>query len=259
MNPMPVVTAVIPVHNHKNWINEAVDSVACQDYRPLRIVVVDDGSTDGSAEAVLNSLYRPREPAQQGEPWAALGRLTKWGVDVMVQRFNEAHGPAFARNWGMQVGWDGTDLFAFLDSDDLYLAGKISRSVAKFVDAPDHIGAVYSDYETLRPDGLRLMQYKEPFDRAKLLRECIVNCDSLVSRKAIEVCGVFDESLRVCEDFDLWLRVSEHFILVHLPEPLLTIRVGPHSSSATLKSEVWQRCYSRVFEKAQQRMLEKRK
>lgn len=249
-----LVTAVIPVHNHENWVFDAVESVASQDYRPLRIVVVDDGSTDNSTHAVLKHLYKPRQPEKQGEPWVAMGKLPQWDVDVMVQRFSQAHGPSFARNWGFRVGWDGTDLFAMLDSDDVYLPGKIARSVAKFQEAPDHIGIVYSDYDTVRPDGLRVRQYKEPFDRARLLQECIINCDSLISKKALNDCGVFDEQLRVAEDYDLWLRVTEQFMAVHLPEPLLLIRVGMHSSTSTVPSETWKQCYARVFQKVHERI-----
>lgn len=249
----PSVTVVIPVHNHAGWVNDAIDSVASQDYRPLRIVVVDDGSTDGSSDAVLRRLYKLRGPAVQGEPFAALGKLTKWGVDVMVQRFKEARGPAFARNWGMRIGWEGTDIFGLLDSDDLYSPGKVSRSVAKFVECPEHVGVVYSDYDTLRPDGVRLRQYKEPFDRFVLLRECIVNCDSLVSKKAVEACGLMDEEMRVCEDYDWWVRISERFMLVHLPESLVTVRVGEHSSTSSVPKEVWQWCYQRVMNKARER------
>lgn len=249
--PEPIVTIIIPCHNHAKWVNEAVDSAASQDYPFKRIVVVDDGSTDGSADLVLKRLYKPRGPEVQGEPFAAAGKLTTWDTQVMIQRFKSSHGPSFARNWGMKVGWDGTDIFAFLDSDDTFSGGKITKSVAKFTEG---VGAVYSDYDTLNDAGLRLRQFKEPFSRQRLVRECIVNCDSLVSKQAIFECGGFDESLRCCEDFDLWLRVSEKFLIYHLAESLVTVRVGTHSSSATVDKSVWNACYSRVFAKMQERL-----
>lgn len=249
----PQVTVVIPVHDHMDWVFEAVESAARQDYRPLRIVVVDDGSTDGSADAVARQLYRPKGPSQQGEPWACLGQLTKWKVDVLVHRFKDARGPSFARNWGMKAAWEGTDVFAFLDSDDLYEPGKISKSVARFLDAPGLVGAVYSDYDTLRPDGLRVREWKEPYSRQRLLQECIVNCDSLVSKEAIDAVGGFDDTLRVVEDYDLWLRLSEKFLISHVPESLVTVRVGEHSSTSRVQTETWRRCYARVFEKLRER------
>ncbi len=249
---MKSVTAVIPVHNHAGWCMDAVRSVAEQDHRPLRIVVVDDGSTDGSAEVVLGALSNVRCPEVQGEPKVWMGMLAEHGVSVMVQSFAQARGPAFARNWGVRVSRDGTDYFAFLDSDDYYHPGKISLSVRKFLD-DERVAVVYSDYDTLRPDGLRLRQYKEPFSRRRLLQECLVNCDSLISAAAIDAVGGMDESLRVCEDYDWWLRISERFLAVHVPESLLTIRVGSHSSSSTVRSETWKACYGRVFEKLKER------
>lgn len=251
----PTVTVVIPCHNHCGWINDAIDSVARQDYDAKRVIVVDDGSTDGSTKAVVDRLYRPKAPEKQGEPWVALGQVHTHGkMDLFIHRFPQARGPAFARNWGIKNGWEGTDIFGFLDSDDLYEPGKLTKSVAKFLQAPDHIGAVYSDFDTLRPDGLRLRQYKEPFDKLRLTRECLVNCDSLVSKKALETVGLFDEDLRVCEDFDLWLRVADQYVLAHIAESLVTVRVGEHSSSATIPSERWQRDYARVMQKMQERL-----
>lgn len=248
---LPLVTAVIPCHNHAHWVEDAVASVVAQDYPNKRLVVVDDGSTDTSTAAVLGLMRSVNTPAKQEEVWAAWGLIE--GVVTMVQQLPRSHGPAFARNWGMRVAWEGTDAFAFLDSDDVYLPGKISKSIELIRAATFPVGVVYSDFDTVRPDGLRLRQYKEPYSRERLLRECIANCDSLVTREAIERCGDFDEDLRVCEDYDLWLRISEHFVLLHVPESLVDIRVGEHSSTSRVATDTWQRCHARVFQKLDER------
>lgn len=245
------VTVIIPCHNHAQWVMTAVWSVVAQDHPSKRIVVVDDGSTDGSSEKVLAGLVDVKTPTQQGEPWTCLGTVAGSDTQLMLSRFREAHGPSFARNWGIKSGWEGTDAFMFLDSDDVYLPGKMPRSVAKWAEAPEHVGGVYSDYETSNENtGLRIRHYKEPFSRDRLVRECLPNMDSLVSRLALEQCGLFDETMRCCEDYDLWFRLSERFIVIHVPEPLLLLRVGTHSSSSTVNQETWQRCYANVFEKA---------
>jgi glycosyltransferase involved in cell wall biosynthesis len=251
---LPAVSVIIPLHNHEKWVNNALDSVLTQSYPNKRIVVVNDGSTDGSLKKVVDRLYRPRGPEKQGEPWVCQGKARpNMDTDVMVCSFSQAHGPSFARNWGVKVSWEGSDAFCFLDSDDYYMPNKIARSVAKWQEQPDYIGAVYSDYDTLGETGLRLRQYKEPFSRMRLIQECLVNCDSLVSKRAFSVVGLFDEELRTCEDYDLWMRISEHFLIVHLPEPLLTIRVGSHSSSSTIAREAWQKNWNRVMAKAKSR------
>lgn len=242
------VAAVVPVHDHERWVADAVRSVAAQDHRPLRLVVVDDGSTDGSLDRVL-SLMDQYASAGRG-PVVARGRVGD--VPTTVLRYEQAAGPAAARNRGMEAEWAWADAFALLDSDDAYAPSKVSRSVARLAASPD-VGAVYSDYDTVTDDGTVVRQYKEPFCRRRLLQECIVNCDSVVRKSALEAVGVFDESLRTCEDYDLWLRLSERYLLSHLAEPLVTIRVGPHSSSATVPTETWRRCHARVFEKLRER------
>lgn len=245
---LPHVAAVIPCHNHRQWVVDAMASIASQDYENKRIVVVDDGSTDGSLDVVLSSLIRPNL-VHPGE-WHGFFMNTI----VHVLRNEVAAGPSAARNRGIKYAWDAADIFAFLDSDDMYAPEKLSRSVKPFLDHPDEIGVVYSDYSTLRPDGLRVREYKEPYSRKRLLQECIVNCDSLVSKTALAACGLFDATLRVVEDFDLWLRVSERFIFYHLPEDLVTIRVGEHSSTSKVAQATWAECYQKVMQKARERL-----
>ncbi len=251
----PLVTVVIPCHNHARWVNEAIGSVLAQDYPSKQIVVVDDGSTDGSSAAIKFTLESPSGPTRIEEPDVFWGTRRGNPTPIMVCTFSQARGPSFARNYGIRAGGEGSPLFAFLDSDDLYLPGKLSRSVAKWQESPQHIGGVYSDYETFNADtGARVREYKEPFSRERLVRECVANMDSLVSKAALDACGVFDETMRTCEDYDLWMRVSEKFILVHIPEALVAIRVGDHSSSTTVPNEVWQANWQKVMRKAQARM-----
>lgn len=249
---LPSVTAVIPCHNHVQWVLDAIESVASQNYKNKRIVVVDDGSTDGSFERVADSLYKPRRLTDK-DVRIAVGRTPNHPVDLIIYRFETASGPSFARNHGIKAAWDGTDIFAFLDSDDMYEPGKISQSVERFMEAPQLVGAVYSDYDTLSPKGTRFREYKEPYSRARLVQECIVNCDSLVNKAALGAAGLFDEELRVCEDFDLWLRISESHTLVHIPESLVTIRVGSHSATGNVQKDVWEACYKRVMQKTHER------
>jgi glycosyltransferase involved in cell wall biosynthesis len=251
-----LVTAVVPLHNHANWVGDALESLDRQELPAERVIVVDDGSTDGSFDAAAAGLERAQPLTVEGVACAP-ARLVRGyrrgaGTEVWLLRYETARGPSFARNRGLELGLGlGTDLFALLDSDDLYAPGKLARSVPRFADPL--VGAVYSDYDTLRPDGLRLREWKPAFTTDRLKRECIVNCDSLVSAAAIQKCGGFDEALRVCEDYDLWLRISERYLIVHLAESLVTVRVGQHSSTSTVKSEVWNGCWRRVMEKANAR------
>ena len=252
----PRVTAILPLHNHAKWVGDAVSSIDRQDYPNKQIIVVDDGSTDGGHEVVLRELINRQKAVINGlvgDPEAYVGKHRNCRTDIVLIRYKNASGPSFARNRGMELGFSmGSELFAFLDSDDVYLPGKIAKSVNVFVKNPQ-VGAVYSDYNTINPDGLLMREYKEPFSRKRLFRECLPNCDSLVSVDAIKSCDGFDEQMRTCEDYDLWMRISEKYLIYHLPEALVKIRVGPHSSSATVPSATWQKNYARVFEKVQER------
>ena len=244
MELKPKVTAIIPCHNHRKWLGDAITSILVQSYLVKSLIIVDDHSTDGSAEYVKEMIKETRM-----EP-----------IIKLVENTTEKHGPSIARNIGIQTGWENTDLFAFLDSDDIYHKDKIKKSVEIFNKDPQNIGVVYSDYNTLSIEtGQKYRQYKEPFSRERLIQECIVNCDSLISKRAFETCGLFDEQLRVCEDYDRWLHFSERFVICHIPEALVDIRVGSHSSTSTVKSEIWKQCYSRVMQKIQERMNGKQK
>lgn len=245
--PEPLVTTIIPVHNHVQWVNEAVDSVIYNSYPRKKIVLVDDGSEDGSAEAVIRRIYRPRGPAEQGAIWACFGKIMNTNAEILVLRASKAGGPSFARNTGIRFTFQETDIYAFLDSDDTYSRDKISKSVELLAE-PD-VAAAYSDYECLHPDGLRVVERKQPFSREVLIRECIVNMDSLIKKEVFAKVGLFDETLRCCEDYDLWLRIAKHFMIAHIPEVLLTIRVGNHSSSTQVSKEIWNQCYQKVMVK----------
>ena len=116
---MPRVSVVIPSYNRLYLLPEALDSVRAQAFEDLEILVVDDGSTDGTADADL-------------------------GGDVRVIR-KENGGPSAARNLGVREA--RADLVAFLDSDDRWRDGKLSTQVKLLEEAPDSV-LVYAREET---------------------------------------------------------------------------------------------------------------
>lgn len=243
----PRVVGVIPLHNHARWILDAIYSLVNQDYKPEAIVVINDGSTDVSREVVLGAISSHLTYLHDCRT-AISGTID--GVDIRYLEHPEACGPAAARNTGIKALWDRADLFALLDSDDLYEPGKIRRSVEHFTRG---VGVVYSDNTVVHEDGRSVREWRVPFSQKQLFSRCIVNCDSLVSKEAFSVCGLFDESLRVCEDYDLWVRVSKKFYLAHVPEPLVTIRAGRHSSTFTVANEIWAQCHEAIRTKHNQK------
>lgn len=243
------ISVIIPNHNYGDWIDEAISS-AVTTYEPEHnIVVIDDGSTDHSWEVICNVCNLSGDESER----ILHGRIAH--CPIMAYRFTEAGGPSRARNRGIQLIAEETDLFGFLDSDDIYLPGKIGESVKLFETDKIHIGAIYTDYITQNAAGTRSVQYKEPFSRARLLEECIVHSACMVNKLALLKCGGYDELLRTCEDYDLWLRISENFVILHIPEPLMIVRVGQHSSSVTVERKLWEENWSTVMRKMHMRYI----
>jgi glycosyltransferase involved in cell wall biosynthesis len=248
----PVVVGLVPVHNHEDWCVGAIYSLLVQSLLPQHIVVVDDGSTDASATNIISAFSLTQAPDLVCNNTSCRVWQSK---NITLLSTEQAGGPARARNIGLSYYKQRemhVDLFALLDSDDLYLPDKIERSVRAWLKAPDVLAVVYSDYFTMGPD-FSHPQYKEPYSANRLYQECIVNSDSLISSASIEAVGGYDESLRVCEDYDLWLRLSERFLMYHLADPLVRIRVGGHSSTASVPRPEWEACYRRVVAKCHER------
>src|SRR5690625_3525723 len=126
----PTVTVVIPTYNRAHVVHRAIDSVLGQTFADFELIVVDDGSTDGT-EAVLSTYTDPR-------------------IRYLVQLVNR--GVSAARNRGIKEARG--EFVAFLDSDDEWFPEKLERQVNRFKRAPDNVGLVYCGVETVgRPSG----------------------------------------------------------------------------------------------------------
>ena len=183
---MPRVSAIIPTYNRKAFVLEAIESVLAQTYKDYELIVVDDGSDDGTAEALK----------QYGER-----------IRYVYQRHG---GVSTGRNRGLELARG--EFIAFLDSDDLWLPKKLQMQVA-FMDANPQAQICYTDEIWIRR-GVRVNPRKK---HAKYsgwiypycLPLCIISPSSALMRRDIfaEV-GSFDPAFPVCEDYDLWLRVA---------------------------------------------------
>lgn len=239
------VTAVMPVHNHERWVRTALESLLKQTRRPDRFAIVENGSIDDSRNVIKRMLTNRNEHSEGGQ-LSCSGFLD--GIPTWFYSTSTALGPATARNYGMEIFRNDTDVFAFLDSDDIYEPTKIEASLPFFENK--HVGVVYSDYTTFNEQtGIEVREYKEPFSYLGLQRDCIINCDSLVAKEAVLSVGGFDNSMRTCEDYDLWLRLCRNCIAVHIPESLVKIRVGNHSSTANVPKETWNSNWAKIREK----------
>ncbi len=238
----PVVTVVIPCHNHADMVCGAIDSIFAQDYRPINIIVVDDGSKDNPKQVIEESVASKNQT----------------DIKTTVIRNETAQGPSAARNIAIEKMWGQTDVFMMLDADDLYLPGKISKSVAKFLEYPDNIGIVYTDAIIQnKAKGTEIYEYRMPFSREALERECIISNTPLISKKALAATGGYDPEMRTCEDWDLWLRITENFVAAHIPEALHIYSVTGKNSSDVVPQEVWQKNWSIIHNRIMHRKAQK--
>lgn len=201
---MPTVSVIIPTYNRARALAEAIQSVMAQDYHDFEIVVVDDGSTDSTAE-ILRAF-----------PEVLVVRQAQQGVSA-------------ARNAGMARA--SGRLIAFLDSDDLWLPAKLSTQVAFFDCSPDAL--ICQTEEIWIRNGVRVNPKKRHKKLSGMIFEgslelCIVSPSAVMMRSALfDDVGGFDESFPVCEDYDLWLRVSCRFPVYLIDVPLV-IKHGGH-------------------------------
>lgn len=198
------VSVVIPTFNRLGFVREAVASVCGQRDATFEVIVVDDGSTDGTADALQREFAR-----------------------IRVVR-TENRGVAAARNLG--VRHSRSELTAFLDSDDLWLPGKLAAQVEFFTGHPD--AQICQTEEIWVRNGVRVNPCArhrklngDVFDAS--LRRCVVSPSAaLLRRRLFERVGGFDESLPACEDYDLWLRIACDTPVWLISRPLVVKRGG---------------------------------
>lgn len=212
----PGVSVVIPTYNRLDFLKEAVKSVKEQSYRNFELIIVDDGSTDGTSEFLKNT-----------------------GVKLIIQ---ENRGVSVARNAGIKAAKGR--YITFLDSDDSWQKDKLKRQV-EFMTTHPKAMVCYTDEIWIRK-GVRVNPKKKHgkhsgwiFD--KCLPLCIVSPSSVFMKKQFfDEVGVFDESLPACEDYDLWLRASLQFEFHFIPEKLIIKRGGhPGQLSANWGLDVY--------------------
>lgn len=224
----PLVSVVIPTFNSAEFIRETLVSVLDQDYRPLEVVLVDDGSSDDTV---------------------AIAR--ECGAEVRVVR-QENSGAAVARNRGVEEAKG--DLVCFLDSDDLWLPGKISAQVRYLQEHPE-TGAVYHDWivwhgETdakrtailnaeRRTSTPRIDPPVSGWIYTKLLMDSVIQTSTImVRREILREVGPFDVQFRSGQDYDLWLRLSRHCRIDKLDFPFSLYRILATSLSHSRKYRI---------------------
>jgi glycosyltransferase involved in cell wall biosynthesis len=182
----------MPSYNNSAFIKQSIESVLSQNYSNIELIVIDDGSTDNSIEIL--SEYQGR----------------------IILSKQENKGAAAARNHGIRLATG--DFICFLDSDDIWLQGKIKAQINFLLNNPDFIACycgwkswdgkkIPLDTESNDPEHLQIDQTGWIY--LQLLKSSIISTITvLMKAEIVKKVGFFDESLIVGEDHDYWLRLS---------------------------------------------------
>ncbi|SEG37281.1 Glycosyltransferase involved in cell wall bisynthesis [Bryocella elongata] len=178
------VSVIIAAYNAEAFLAAAIQSCLSQTHPPLEIIVVDDGSTDGTSRIAVS-----------------------YGSQVRLIRLPKNVGVASSRNIGIAAAKG--DWISFLDADDWYLPRKLELQLAAAKTEPS-LAMIYGDFIERTIDGTDLnVTACEPNRLREFIqyRCAITICTVLVRRETILLLGGFDPALKVIEDWDLWLRV----------------------------------------------------
>ncbi|MBC8349819.1 MAG: glycosyltransferase [Verrucomicrobia bacterium] len=210
----PKVSVVIPTYDRIDTLPRSLDSVINQTFYDWELIVVDDGSTDGTDEMILR--------------------------DYPAVRFHrqENAGVSSARNSGVALASGAW--IAFLDSDDAWLPEKLERQLSHLAKEPE-LRLSHTDEIWIR-NGRRVNQPKEyAKSGGYIYRRCLPLCSIcpssvLIRRDLFDEVGGFDETFPVCEDYDLWLRITAREP-VHFLDEALVRKYGGHEDQ--LSTTTW--------------------
>lgn len=227
MKNRPLVSVIIPAYNHEQYIEEALRSVISQSYNNIELIVINDGSTDGTAGIIEEFVRNNSDKNIQ-----------------FVNKLNEGVCKTLNKGLTMSTG----DYVAFLASDDFWSKDRIETQL-EFMENNVNIGLVFSDAWLIsfntRSD-FKWSDYKPGIiDYFKngiqntdmytlLLTQPIVPALTVLIRKQVLLdVGYFDEKL-VYEDFDMWLRIADKYPVGYINKPLAFYRIhGTNISNDT--------------------------
>lgn len=201
----PLVSVIVPAYNREDLLPESLDSIVNQDYRPLEVIVVDDGSTDGTV-AVAQSYTEVRCVCQVHQ------------------------GVSAARNAG--VAASGGEFLAFLDSDDCWTPGKLGLQVDYLLQNPE-IDFCLGRFQNYLQPGCRQPGWVADIELSAPLA-VPSPCTMLIRRAAFDRVGGFDPRFTHGEDTDWFFRAREKPVpFFMLPDILLYRRIHPSNLTAT--------------------------
>ena len=211
----PLVSVVIPTYNREKYIGQTVESVLNQTYSNFEVIVVDDGSTDGTKKALLKYASRLKYIFQSNSERGA------------------------SRNKGLKESKG--EFIAFLDSDDLWLPEKLNEEISQLLSNAS-AGVVYSDVDLIDANGNYLKTIKRKGYQGNVTEQLL--CDNFISigghlirtKLLRQINGSREErELSGSEDWEMWVRLSRITDFVYLPKSMVKIRT--HDSNTMINPD----------------------
>ena len=203
------VSVCIPVYNSKKFIVEAIESVLSQDYRYFEVIVINDGSCDGTTKIIKRHFS-----------------------DFRLRYYTQKHqGIAATRNRLVELSRG--KYISPQDADDIMLPGKLKR-LAEFLDKNPQVGVIYGNSLKITENGTILKERymgKPPEKFWDLFSNCIPHGSSMVRKSKICTVGGYDESLTTAVDYDLWLKLFEVTKFVYINEFFYASRLHPERTT----------------------------
>lgn len=226
----PLVSVVIPTFNCAKYLPESVGSAVSQTFAEKEVIVVDDGSTDNTKEAL--APFRDR----------------------IIYIRQENSGASSARNRG--VTQSRGKYIAFLDADDIWVPEKLRKQVEFFERQPESVKLTYTDWEyffdppEVSPHWiLKISAYEGRVTKQLFCHDFIYTPTVMVEREFLTSLGPFDSGLAIAEDYDMWLRASAFCEFRFLSEVLTAVRMRPESLLQVSPRETRQRTWIAVRDK----------
>ena len=213
----PLVSVIIPAYNRASFVMRAIDSVLCQTYKPVEIVVVDDGSQDGTGNLVTS--------------------LCQAHGNIRYVRHDTNRGAQAARNTGI-LAVRG-DFIAFLDSDDEWFPDKLLRQISLFTPGDERLGVVYAGYRETSPDG----EHRDHLPKLRgdiymaTLKRWVCDMNTIVVKKAVfDKSGLLNENIRAYQEWDMCIHLARHGTFDYIDDPLA---IYHHHDSPTISKDLW--------------------
>jgi glycosyltransferase involved in cell wall biosynthesis len=235
---MAKVSVIVITYNRSKLVGAAITSVLNQTFQDFELIVVDDASTDDTAE-VLQTFNDQR---------------------IRYIRHETNRREAAARNTGIQNS--KSEYIAFLDDDDEWLPEKLQKQVNLLDSRPTIVGVVYTgSFQIDRATGKRLLHIV-PRRRGNVFQDILIQnwvtlSTVLVRRACFDEVGLFDESIPFGLDYDMWIRISREFQFEYIADPLVNYYV--HNNKLSTDHDIVIRGSETIIRKYKQLFVLNRK